>query len=124
KMSLDSRVVDPSAPRDENGKVMRAARNIKATYDKWADVRGTQMVFCDLSTPAKTAGKAARALIKDTADMLFGKSQAAQVRRHLEGKSFVEQWDWLKAQADELVEDERLDQEKRDQIETSFAELE
>src|SRR5690606_39068754 len=26
KMSLDIRVVDPSAPRDENGKVMRAAR--------------------------------------------------------------------------------------------------
>lgn len=124
KMSLDIRVVDPNAPRDENGKVMRAARNIKAVYDKWDDVRGTQMVFCDLSTPAKAAAKNARTLIKDTSEVLFGKGQAAQVRRQLEGKTYAEQWAWLNEQAAELIDNENLSQDKRDQIETYLAELE
>ena len=49
--SLDIRTIDPTLPRNENGKVMRAARNIKRLYDQWDDVRGAQLVFCDLSTP-------------------------------------------------------------------------
>ena len=124
KMSLDIRVVDPTLPRDENGKVMRAARRITSIYNKWADVRGTQMVFCDLSTPAKNAAKDAKALIKDAAEKLFGESQAKQVRRQLDGKTYQQQWAWLKEKAEELIDNPELSQEKRDEIESYMAEQE
>lgn len=124
KMSLDIRVVDPTLPRDENGKVMRAARRITSIYNKWADVRGTQMVFCDLSTPAKNAAKDAKVLIKDAAEKLFGESQAKQVRRQLDGKTYQQQWAWLKEKAEELIDNPELSQEKRDEIESYMAEQE
>ena len=51
KLALDMRLVNPLAPDDENGKVATCARNVYGIWDKTKDTRGTQLVFCDLSTP-------------------------------------------------------------------------
>jgi len=49
--ALDVRLRLPGAEDDPGSKVNRAVRNIVALHRKWADRRGTQLVFCDLSTP-------------------------------------------------------------------------
>ena len=117
KMSLDIRIVDPMAQRDENGKVMRAARLIKKNYDDSMADRGTQLVFCDLSTPAKTAAKEARRMVGDTLKVLVGDKKAKEAKaRHLDGKTFEQQWAFLREQADRMIEDPNTDEKRRDEI--------
>lgn len=65
KMALDIRLVDPTAGESPNNKVNRASRKIKEIYDRTTKDKGAQLVFCDLSTPAKTARKNADKFIRD-----------------------------------------------------------
>jgi len=62
KAALDMRLIDPSYGDNPGSKVNVAAGNIKATYDKWTKDKGTQLVFCDLSTPKGAVAKEAAAL--------------------------------------------------------------
>lgn len=64
KVALDMRLIEPGAPDFERSKTNEAARRIKEDYDKWADDRGAQLVFIDLSTP-KNAKAAEAARIRD-----------------------------------------------------------
>lgn len=56
KAGLDYRLIDPDAPDFAGSKVNEMVRNILRIHEAWEEKRGTQLVFCDLSTP-----KAARA---------------------------------------------------------------
>ena len=51
--SLDVRIRGhvPALVRDPHSKVERAAVEIVHIHDQWEHMRGTQLVFCDLSTP-------------------------------------------------------------------------
>jgi N12 class adenine-specific DNA methylase len=126
KMSLDIRIVDPTAPRDENGKVMRAAANIVSTYKKWDAELGAQMVFCDLSTPSKHAVKEARSLIRESVEKLFG--GGAEGKRMLARvtalESFVDQWRLLEELANEVMEHPGTDQELVEKMEEYLSSLE
>lgn len=51
KRSLDIRIDCPAAPPDKGSKVEMAAREIVRAARDSKDVRGAQLVFCDLSTP-------------------------------------------------------------------------
>jgi N12 class adenine-specific DNA methylase len=51
KAALDMRLIVPSMPFDTNGKVAKAVENIMRIWHETADKRGTQILFCDLSTP-------------------------------------------------------------------------
>lgn len=51
KLALDMRLINPLAADDENGKVSVCARNVFDTWERTAEQRGAQLVFCDLSTP-------------------------------------------------------------------------
>lgn len=51
KAALDMRLIDPTLPFDPNGKVAKATENIVRVWKETSEVRGTQLVFCDLSTP-------------------------------------------------------------------------
>lgn len=51
KAGLDFRLVDPAAPDFEGSKVNAAVDEMMRIYKKWDDRKGTQLVFCDLSTP-------------------------------------------------------------------------
>ena len=51
KLALDQRLMNPVLPDDEHSKTAACAKNVYDIWEKTADQRGTQIVFCDLSTP-------------------------------------------------------------------------
>lgn len=51
KAGLDFRLVDPGATDEPQTKVNVAIENILRIHRQWDGDRGTQLVFCDLSTP-------------------------------------------------------------------------
>ena len=51
KAALDMRLVDPGYGDNPQSKVNVAADHIFRLYQKWNRDKGTQLVFCDLSTP-------------------------------------------------------------------------
>ncbi|MDR2905477.1 MAG: DEAD/DEAH box helicase family protein, partial [Helicobacteraceae bacterium] len=53
KASLDYRLIDKNAPDFAGSKVNLAVDNIVNDYKAWEKDKGTQLVFCDLSTPKK-----------------------------------------------------------------------
>ncbi|MBP6443588.1 MAG: PLxRFG domain-containing protein [Gemmatimonadales bacterium] len=124
KMSLDIRNVDPTAERDENGKVIRAARSIKESYDKWAADRGTQLVFCDLSTPSKGAAKAAGKILGDAAKAIWGDKDGRARLKAMDGRSFEDRWRWLNAQFDAAMENPDTTEERRDALAAHFDAIE
>ena len=54
-LSLDPRIIDPSAEDLPTSKVNRCARNVLAKYKETTDIRGTQIIFCDDSTSTGVA---------------------------------------------------------------------
>ena len=53
KCSLSPRLVNPGYREGDGTKIGVAARNISEIYYQYNEQRGTQFVFCDLSTPKK-----------------------------------------------------------------------
>ncbi|TXT28561.1 MAG: DEAD-like helicase [Rhodocyclaceae bacterium] len=51
KAALDMRLVDASSMEAQDGKVSQCAGNVFGIWRETAAFRGTQVVFCDLSTP-------------------------------------------------------------------------
>ena len=51
KAALDMRLIDPTQPFDPNGKVAKVRDEVVRIWKETAKERGTQLVFCDLSTP-------------------------------------------------------------------------
>lgn len=51
KLALDQRLMQPLLPDAENSKVAACARNVYDIWERTADDRSAQLVFCDLSTP-------------------------------------------------------------------------
>lgn len=51
KLALDGRLINEMLPDSETGKVSACADNVFDIWQKTAEKRSTQMVFCDLSTP-------------------------------------------------------------------------
>ena len=51
KLALDQRMMNPMLPASETGKVSACAENVYAIWQRTAEHRSTQLVFCDLSTP-------------------------------------------------------------------------
>lgn len=61
KAALDMRLIDPSLPDYEGSKTNEAVRRSVEIYKKWDADKGTQLIFCDLSTPkGAAAGEKAR----------------------------------------------------------------
>ncbi|HBC3539156.1 TPA: DEAD/DEAH box helicase family protein [Vibrio parahaemolyticus] len=66
--SLDLRVLDPSKAENENSKATACANKVAEIYRQYDAVKGTQLIFCDLSTPNKGKEKLRakiRQLMKD-----------------------------------------------------------
>ena len=51
KLALDQRMMNPLLPDSDTGKVSACAENVYAIWQRTAEHRSTQLVFCDLSTP-------------------------------------------------------------------------
>lgn len=57
KAALDMRLINPAYPDYPGSKVNACASSIIEQYKKWDRVKGTQLVFCDLSIPANAKQK-------------------------------------------------------------------
>ena len=53
KLALDPRCIDPSLSDESGSKLNFCADNVYEEWKNSADINGTQLVFCDLSTPKK-----------------------------------------------------------------------
>ena len=53
KLALDPRCIDPSFSDESGSKLSFCADNVYEEWKSSADIKGTQLVFCDLSTPKK-----------------------------------------------------------------------
>lgn len=54
RAALDLRLVDPAAKLQYQSKVMRLVDNVVDIYEASSGVKGTQLIFCDSSTPKKS----------------------------------------------------------------------
>lgn len=50
-LATDPRLIDPLAEHTADSKVSMCAENVYREYEKNADIKGTQIVFCDIGTP-------------------------------------------------------------------------
>ena len=53
KLALDPRCIDPLLSDESGSKLSFCADNVYEEWKNSADIKGTQLVFCDLSTPKK-----------------------------------------------------------------------
>lgn len=53
KLALDPRCIDPMLSDESGSKLNYCADNVCEEWKNSADIKGTQLVFCDLSTPKK-----------------------------------------------------------------------
>ena len=53
KIGLDARCIDPNVPDDPASKVNVCINNVFDIWQKTAENRSTQLIFCDLATPQK-----------------------------------------------------------------------
>ena len=51
KISYTQRMIDPSLPYEDGCKIFRCADNVLAKYEESKDIKGTQIIFCDMATP-------------------------------------------------------------------------
>ena len=59
KISYTQRMIDPSLPYEEGCKIYRCADNVLTKYQESQDVKGTQIIFCDMATPKGKSSTAA-----------------------------------------------------------------
>lgn len=57
KLALDQRIIDASLPDTSNTKVNTCIKTIMENWRLSADILGTQLIFCDLSTPTGKSHK-------------------------------------------------------------------
>lgn len=69
KISYSQRMIDPSMPYEESGKIYKCCENVWAVYQESTATKGTQMIFCDMATPK---GKATTKASTDTDTDEFG----------------------------------------------------
>ena len=51
KISYSQRMIDPSLPYEETGKIYKCCENVYDVYQESNATKGTQMIFCDMATP-------------------------------------------------------------------------
>ncbi len=68
KLALDQRLVNPMLPNDPGSKAARCAENVFELWQRTAEKRSAQMIFCDLSTPK---GDGAFSVYDDIRDKLL-----------------------------------------------------
>ena len=51
KISYTQRMIDPALPYEEGCKIYRCADNVVRMYQDSKDIKGTQLIFCDMATP-------------------------------------------------------------------------
>lgn len=69
KISYTQRMIDPSLPYEEGCKIFRCADNVAQEYKESKDIKGTQLIFCDMATPKGKSKTAAAETVDAEMDM-------------------------------------------------------
>lgn len=69
RISYSQRMVDPSLPYEEDGKIYKCCENVFRVWQESKAISGTQMIFCDMATPK---GKTSSTVDTDTETDEFG----------------------------------------------------
>ena len=96
KAGLDMRMIYPELPDDPGSKINLSINNMMRLYNQWRDDKGTQLVFCDLSTPKSQQAKE----IKDFRTMVEEAAKDDGNRQNTKDMSVQELYDYLQAMAD------------------------
>ena len=73
KISYSQRMIDPTLPYEEGGKIYKCCENVFRVWQESKKVQGTQMIFCDMATPK---GKDKSKADTDTSTDEFGSVDA------------------------------------------------
>ena len=76
KISYSQRMIDPSLPYEESGKIYKCCDNVYSVYQESNKTKGTQMIFCDMATPK---GKAKTETETDTDEFGSVDMESAQL---------------------------------------------
>ena len=99
KISYTQRMIDPSLPYEEGCKIFRCADNVLAKYQESKDIKGTQIIFCDMATPKGKSNTAATDTEEIETDMesakLYDDIKARLIRGGIPAKeiSFIHEAD-------------------------------
>lgn len=66
KISYTQRMIDPSLPYEEGCKIYMCADKVAEEYKASKDIKGTQIIFCDMATPKGKSNNAKAAAEEDT----------------------------------------------------------
>ena len=75
KVSYTQRMIDPSLPYEAGSKIYRCCENVLAEYKDSSDIKGTQIIFCDMATP-KGSDKSKADNTADNVDDTFDEGSA------------------------------------------------
>lgn len=70
KLALDQRLINPDLPENEDSKVKACVEKAYQIYEEEAEMKGAQLIFCDLSTPK---GDGSWSVYDDVRDKLIAK---------------------------------------------------
>ncbi|WP_420588251.1 PLxRFG domain-containing protein [Bacterioplanoides sp.] len=105
KAALDMRMIYPELPDFAGSKINKAVDSMMENYHQWADDKGTQLVFCDLSTPK---GRSADKSIKDFREKLTELTDNAFLKNRIKNTDPEELYDLLL----EMSGDDRVNADK------------
>ena len=93
KISYTQRMIDPSLPYEEGCKIYRCADNVLAKYQESKEIKGTQIIFCDMATPKGKSNTAATETEEIETDMesakLYDDIKARLVKGGIPGKEIA-----------------------------------
>ena len=92
KISYSQRVMEHSLPYEPEGKIMKCAGNVAEIWKETADRKGTQIVFCDYSTPkasTATGAKGAEAELSQAEAALDAQEEAEAVTIYQDMKNIL-----------------------------------
>ena len=99
KAGLDMRLVYDELPDDPDSKINLSIKEMMRIYHHWADDKGTQLVFCDLSTPKKSQEQEIKAF-KEKVKKIAKKDPDS---RNVDKMSVTEAYEYLQYMADNEI---------------------
>ena len=92
KLALDQRLINAMLPDNENSKAAACVSRAFEIWEQTKEQKSTQLIFCDLSTPAnKTVGKTKAEIDGETAEADIFDNVYADIKRKLVAKGVPEE---------------------------------
>lgn len=83
KLALDQRLMNPLLPEHEGSKVNACIEQVYKLWEDSADIKGTQLLFCDLSTPTADSKNINDDVIADSNDVSVFNNVYEEVKKKL-----------------------------------------